>query len=287
MRRRNGFTLVELLVVVGIISLLIAMLLPALNAAMEAAKTVACASNMRQTAMAVHMYAQENKGQLPYAFNYGTNYNDPLHYYTFFSLIAPQLGLKFDPADPMASQWYDNSVLVCPSDNLPRNPAYIIYREGGRSSYSVNGYISDAYSETNPQYSVFGTNVGSRGTKKLSKIPRPTETLLLVENWGWEPSLGYSTGVWGYGGSSSAKVDRQNSSYGYTIGSGQGNIAVDAGKQGYHNRKDNRGVCNWAFADGHVEAMNWKQTIMPRNLWQVDPALQAQAYDPGAQYYLP
>ncbi len=65
--RRVGFTLVELLVVIGIIAVLIAILLPALSKARSSAKQVACASNLRQIGMAAHMYANENHGWLPYA----------------------------------------------------------------------------------------------------------------------------------------------------------------------------------------------------------------------------
>ncbi len=67
MKRKHGFTLVELLVVIGIISILIAMLLPALNKAREAAKSVSCLSNMRQVMLGLAMYAHDNRGWLPYS----------------------------------------------------------------------------------------------------------------------------------------------------------------------------------------------------------------------------
>src|SRR3954452_12969436 len=62
---RRAFTLVELLVVIGIIAVLIGILLPALNRAREAAKSTACLSNIRQLSVAFVMYANENKGCLP------------------------------------------------------------------------------------------------------------------------------------------------------------------------------------------------------------------------------
>jgi prepilin-type N-terminal cleavage/methylation domain-containing protein/prepilin-type processing-associated H-X9-DG protein len=64
-KRRRAFTLIELLVVVAIIAVLVAMLLPALKAARESSQQVACASNMRQLAMAFQMYAGESKGCAP------------------------------------------------------------------------------------------------------------------------------------------------------------------------------------------------------------------------------
>jgi prepilin-type N-terminal cleavage/methylation domain-containing protein/prepilin-type processing-associated H-X9-DG protein len=60
--RRKAFTLVELLVVVGIIALLVSMLLPALNRARETAVEAQCLNNLRQLVNANMMYATENKG---------------------------------------------------------------------------------------------------------------------------------------------------------------------------------------------------------------------------------
>ena len=67
-RRRfpSAFTLVELLVVIGIIAVLVGMLMPAMGAARSQSRSVACLSNLRQIAAAAMMYAQENKVYVSY-----------------------------------------------------------------------------------------------------------------------------------------------------------------------------------------------------------------------------
>ena len=65
LRTSRGFTLIELLVVISIIALLIALLLPALTQAREAAYNVVCASNQKQMALAVLSYVEDHDGTVP------------------------------------------------------------------------------------------------------------------------------------------------------------------------------------------------------------------------------
>ena len=89
----HGFTLVELLVVIGIISVLVAMLLPALNKARQQANKVQCQSNMRQIGIGMTMYLSEHKGAYPQQ-TYVTSGWYPLEAHTWWGAIAPYIGWK-------------------------------------------------------------------------------------------------------------------------------------------------------------------------------------------------
>src|SRR5206468_1884297 len=90
MNRRKAFTLVELLVVIGIIALLVSILLPTLSKARKSAQTVKCLSNLRQMGLAFSMYENEHKQWLPYP---TTTLGEPT---LWFNCVDPYLKASVD-----------------------------------------------------------------------------------------------------------------------------------------------------------------------------------------------
>lgn len=121
----RGFTLVELLVVVGIVTLLIALLLPALSKAQEEARKTKCLSNVRQLAMAAIMYANENKGRFPLEVRQNnTGFNNSFKYNAaqsqlwpgdFMTAMYTAMGFP-DPGNTTGSPKAVSELWQCPSN---------------------------------------------------------------------------------------------------------------------------------------------------------------------------
>lgn len=166
----GGFTLVELLVVIGIIALLIAMLLPSLNRAREQARVAACLSNQRQIALAVIMYAGENKGSPPpYGHFVNASYAEAPDSY-WWILLARYAG------GPEA--YLGIRIARCPSEREPtRFGTYGLNygRNYPSRAFGVFTYTSDDSLKGNASFD------GYHGSLKLARI-KPT-TFLTADCW--------------------------------------------------------------------------------------------------------
>jgi prepilin-type N-terminal cleavage/methylation domain-containing protein/prepilin-type processing-associated H-X9-DG protein len=131
---RGGFTLVELLVVIGIIAILIAILLPALGRARDHANQVKCMANMRQLGAALFMYVGENRGSLPIGLitngtnlKPGTYTGDSMDWTTLLmKALSKQAGSAYADQQAVNSNTITvRQVFLCPVVSIRDTPASV------------------------------------------------------------------------------------------------------------------------------------------------------------------
>ena len=263
--KKRGFTLVELLVVIGIIAVLIALLLPSLNKARQAAMKVACLARMKQLNNATMLFSTNNKGKMPPIFaGSATNYTFPWGYYqAIFPWDVSSARRALDTGfltQYMGSGIPDYRLYVCPTLEGGITPS-----NSGVHTYMYNRYLGGM---PDSWWSIPGTGVW-RDTYpyKFSSAKNPSTLAVYVDTSAL--SYGYGTnqanGMW-FRNSPSAETGSYASPKAYHLpagGSGGMMMHQTTGIGGTYVEWDGSqakrimGYVNIAFLDGSVRSVRF------------------------------
>ncbi|MDW8050930.1 MAG: prepilin-type N-terminal cleavage/methylation domain-containing protein [Armatimonadota bacterium] len=112
--RRSGFTLVELLVVVGIVAVLVALIFPVFARARAKARQTACISNLRQIGMSIEMYAMDYDDLYPFAVDPTDRYTPEIWWeYPHWQALIPQMPMLHEVLQPYQKS---REIWRCPAD---------------------------------------------------------------------------------------------------------------------------------------------------------------------------
>lgn len=229
---RHGFTLIELLVVISIIALLIGILLPALGAARRTARSIKCASNVRQLGMACMMVKSDNKEEYPYMWvsdsdGFYRTWREQTWDYTG---NAKEMYDCPEESEHQFSAGYNGRT----TDDI-LDDAFVdeeVNLDGGYGAANVH-WVSNDGAE-----SVFGRSLGQETSD--GRVQNPTRTVMFGDGYTTTAGTFYQWWIWS---------DAQS---GNAAGYDRDTEAIDLGNARHSDRS------NYAFADGHVETLQSK-----------------------------
>ena len=247
--RAKAFTLVELLVVIGIIALLISILLPALGQARKQGRMIKCLANMRSIGQVSQMYSSQFKGTVLPTIVWGPSGKDDS-----WAILLVAMKYIEDPQIAPSSEPTANSILVCPEarsalvgatpelgltaaagavDGYERRQSYHV--QPGLIvdyTYGINGstYKKSEIAGTDPQMMLASSSISNDPAypcwplKKLTQIKNSTDMVLLWDGVAWNP--------------------------------GNNLTRISGGRHGTFNvaKPLDTGITNLLFLDGHAES---------------------------------
>jgi prepilin-type N-terminal cleavage/methylation domain-containing protein/prepilin-type processing-associated H-X9-DG protein len=276
-RRPFGFTLVELLVVIAIIGILVALLLPAVQAAREASRRTKCTNNLKQLGLAIQNYIASKKGELPPG-HPGNGINDNHGLFTYLLPYIEEQTL-FDSIDfskpanfDQPARWTVIPAYLCPS--YPYEPVCLdnTFKTGALTTYqAVSGTL---YLSTDPGFnSVTYGKLPYNGLflwKKKRNVRHITDGMsssLAIGEWVHIPLTGNDAKppgsvrpwIWGVtpGGDASFTIKAVQ----YPINA---RVDRDNGGAAWHHLpfgSYHPGGAHFVFGDGHVSFLNENMAI--------------------------
>lgn len=257
--RPAAFTLVELLVVIGIVAVLIAILLPTLGKARREANRAFCLNNIRNMQIAQMQYANDNNGYLVRAglAHDGIDPNEPVAWINTLQRYYRGSGDESDTRQSPAI------VVRCPSDDSPHwaggapvpgsNPP-----EFRRTSYGINPFLDDELCPWGPGQVAFPRPPGG-WYAKITRIRRPASTVQFVEM----PYTGR------YAASDHFHVENLAGNNVPVVAAGQLQTNAHGGRA-----RSWQAVANYGFLDGHAESLRFSEVFTDLSRFnRFDPAL--------------
>lgn len=170
-RVKKGFTLVELLVVIGIIALLLAVLMPALNKAREQGKAMICLTNQKTIGMALIMYAEQNRGKLPNVSWIGKE-NGPELNEKWVGAILPYCGEQYKDNKRFVTNYF-----ICPS-----RKEKMFVRPSNVSSVTACDYgVSFGSPQSGGLFNVIDGTDEYPGSKKISQVKQQSKIIMAMD----------------------------------------------------------------------------------------------------------
>jgi prepilin-type N-terminal cleavage/methylation domain-containing protein/prepilin-type processing-associated H-X9-DG protein len=227
---RLGFTLVELLVVLGIIAILLAILLPSVSGSRQRAVATKCASNVRQSVQTLHLYANDNNGKFPPYFNIndpsGLSWCDYLRPYT--------VNLKANDTSNKGRRWDPTSIFNCPAVKVDKN-----FKVNPLAPYGVDYASTIGYT-----FAV----TASRWRYARSKVPAASEVIMV-------------------GDMNVTDDDRMSTADGYRIETAANVDSWQLSGNGGQVAARHEDKANMAFVDAHVEPMSTNDLTRAGTKW--------------------